>query len=174
MTQLPTINIVSLYHHADSQDWQRLQQHLDVTHRQVTRKQECDIAITTFECNPKDEGYIGLIANATQMLSTADIIILGMSVDMMQILQYEQYLYTTFLTRMRQMWERRGLEGPYTMCVRMKVVLLDALELYGAEIIPEYYNRTLTGSKRDEYCADIAGRVQIWLEDIINERKERI
>jgi hypothetical protein len=163
------IALVCLSHRADRQDWQRVAQHLDVLRRQASQQLTCEITKASFECNP---GYALHIDKATQAVAQADIIVIGLSVDMQLLLQTHEELATLLLVKLKESKcpHKTWGEGPYLLGVRMRALFLENSPFARMELLPPSY--ALAGQhQKDETCVEVARQIQTWVEDLLEARR---
>jgi hypothetical protein len=116
-TSFPTegISVVCLYHKADRRDWQRLEQHLEAVRWQFQRLNPCEMTWNSYECNPKKPTSELLMANATQAIDRAHIVLVGLSVDMQLFLQQTPGLSSILRSKLEQVRQTKSAWGqpPY-------------------------------------------------------------
>lgn len=162
------ITVACFSHKADRRDWQRLEQHLEAVQWQV--RERVSLTWTSDEGNPMSPNHIGHMAQVAEHLAKAHIIIIGLSVDMQLLLQKQEHLYKTFLTRVEEAEAKKSSWGqpPFIVGIRMKAFRWDESNLRGIEFIPRYQPVSLAGHHhKDTLCVEIAHKVYQWIEDIL-------
>ena len=162
------IQIACFCHKADHRDWKRLEQHLEAVQLQAQHL-GCPMCWTMFECNPKDSTHRSQMEKATQAITAADILLLGLSVDMQLLLLQEEDFNTALLSKLNLVMQKTTLWGqaPYIAGIRMKQILWSGGEPRGIQFMPCYQPQTLADPHhKDARCVEIARQVYKWIKDI--------
>jgi hypothetical protein len=167
------LTVACLCHVTDHRDWKRLAQHLEAAQGQI--RQRCTLTWTTHMCNPEEPGSSRQVAQAAKAIADADILIVGLSVDMQLLLQQEQKLSTRFFRKLDKAWKARqaakpwGLP-PYVAGVYMTATLWEKRDLPGIELLPHQSTILAEQRHKDSVCTEIARSILGWAYAILDRR----